>query len=509
MAARGRPSAKEKEKEDARALGVHRVPENQKREVYERVRRAMEAKTGVCTSHKVGSSSWDKDEQRVLEDGLRYYPHDQHSNMLIYIRIAAGLPKKTVRDVAHHLRHMQDEHRAKVEAAAPGMNNPAKRHHPDPGAAAAMAAMHEHQMAAMFAANAAAGMAAMQTLPGLAPGLAGPSGPGPHLKDEKVEARVCTLLQENMALINSIRENMVMGRFFDNHPLMIAFDKNVKEVTALLATLPFAEMQKLPVQINPYFITGSLPVGVGVQLPGSPSHHVQPPPGGAAPPPAPSGVGVAGHVNGSSSGNGAVERSGHNDAQPAGGVAEQPDPSPAAAAAAAAAAAGGGRPPVVDSLPPRQQQQQPQEQQQQPQQQPQQEQQLRTPVAAPPPIATPAPQNLQQQDLQRQAAAAPVQSEVAPNAAGLVAAPAPAAPASTTASTHPTDPVAEAASIAAAAAAAAAAAVAQASAAVATSTGAIAELPADSAVNGGDGDGGGGGSKEPLAEPSAVAQPEP
>lgn len=53
-----------------------------------------------------------------------------------------------------------------------------------------------------------------------------------------------------MALINSIRENMVMGRFFDNHPLMIAFDKNVKEVTALLATLPFAEMQKLPVQVK-------------------------------------------------------------------------------------------------------------------------------------------------------------------------------------------------------------------------------------------------------------------
>lgn len=65
-----------------------------------------------------------------------------------------------------------------------------------------------------------------------------------------MQARVCTLLQENMALINSIRENMVMGRFLDNHPLMIGFDKNVKEVTALLATLPFAEMQKLPVQVN-------------------------------------------------------------------------------------------------------------------------------------------------------------------------------------------------------------------------------------------------------------------
>lgn len=70
-------------------------------------------------------------------------------------------------------------------------NPAAKRHHPDPGAAAAMAAMHEqqhqHQIAAMFAANAAAGMAAMHNLPGLAQGLAGPGGPGPHLKDEKVE----------------------------------------------------------------------------------------------------------------------------------------------------------------------------------------------------------------------------------------------------------------------------------------------------------------------------------
>lgn len=64
-----------------------------------------------------------------------------------------------------------------------------------------------------------------------------------------MQARVCALLQENMAVITSIRENMVMGRFLDNHSLMLTFDKNVKEVTALLATLPFAEMQKLPVQV--------------------------------------------------------------------------------------------------------------------------------------------------------------------------------------------------------------------------------------------------------------------
>ena len=66
--------------------------------------------------------------------------------------------------------------------------NPTKRHHPDPAAAAAMAAMHEHQMAAMFAANAAS-MAPMHALPGLAQAPPVPEGPGPHLKDEKVEVR--------------------------------------------------------------------------------------------------------------------------------------------------------------------------------------------------------------------------------------------------------------------------------------------------------------------------------
>lgn len=65
-----------------------------------------------------------------------------------------------------------------------------------------------------------------------------------------LQARVCALVQENVAFLNSIRENMLMGRFFDNHSLMIGFDKSVKEVTALLGTLPFAEMQKLPVQVR-------------------------------------------------------------------------------------------------------------------------------------------------------------------------------------------------------------------------------------------------------------------
>lgn len=37
----------------SKTLGPDRVPENQKREVYERVRRALEAKGGVCTQHKV------------------------------------------------------------------------------------------------------------------------------------------------------------------------------------------------------------------------------------------------------------------------------------------------------------------------------------------------------------------------------------------------------------------------------------------------------------------------
>lgn len=42
----------------------------------------------------------------------------------------------------------------------------------------------------------------------------------------------------------------MMGRFFDNHSLMITFDKNIKEITAMLEALPTADTQKLPVQVQ-------------------------------------------------------------------------------------------------------------------------------------------------------------------------------------------------------------------------------------------------------------------
>ena len=53
-----------------------------------------------------------------------------------------------------------------------------------------------------------------------------------------------------MGLLGSIRENIMMGRFFNNHPLMISFDKNIKELTALLAALPLADVHTLPVQVT-------------------------------------------------------------------------------------------------------------------------------------------------------------------------------------------------------------------------------------------------------------------
>lgn len=61
---------------------------------------------------------------------------------------------------------------------------------------------------------------------------------------------MCALLQENMGLISSIRENIMIGRFFDNHSLMITFDKNIKEITAMLEALPTGDTQKLPVQVR-------------------------------------------------------------------------------------------------------------------------------------------------------------------------------------------------------------------------------------------------------------------
>ncbi|KAB2047179.1 hypothetical protein ES319_A13G028100v1 [Gossypium barbadense] len=68
-------------------------------------------------NHDTGLAvEWSVDEQYILEDGLEKY--NEEPNILKYIKIAASLPEKTVRDVALRCRWMQrkrrkpDEHNA-------------------------------------------------------------------------------------------------------------------------------------------------------------------------------------------------------------------------------------------------------------------------------------------------------------------------------------------------------------------------------------------------------------
>ncbi|MBA0602036.1 hypothetical protein Gorai_002232 [Gossypium raimondii] len=57
-------------------------------------------------NHDTGLAvEWSVDEQYILEDGLEKYKEEP--NILKYIKIAASLPEKTVRDVALRCRWMQ------------------------------------------------------------------------------------------------------------------------------------------------------------------------------------------------------------------------------------------------------------------------------------------------------------------------------------------------------------------------------------------------------------------
>ena len=43
-----------------------------------------------------GRAAWDADEQQILEDGLLEYDPKHYTNMTVYVKIAAMLPRKTV-----------------------------------------------------------------------------------------------------------------------------------------------------------------------------------------------------------------------------------------------------------------------------------------------------------------------------------------------------------------------------------------------------------------------------
>lgn len=71
------------------------------------------------------SMEWSEEEQRTLENCMMRFPSERFDPLQRYIRIAAALPRKTVRDVALRVRWTILQHqlrkRTGIDPRKPGM----------------------------------------------------------------------------------------------------------------------------------------------------------------------------------------------------------------------------------------------------------------------------------------------------------------------------------------------------------------------------------------------------
>ena len=125
--------------------------------------------TTMATLGTARPAAWTEAEQKQLETLARRYPSSEHSLVTQCAKIAAGLPRKSIRDVGARLRLLALDPLATAQPARPGT----ARH-------------------------------------------------------AALEKQCRELLQQNVAVVSEMRENLHKIQLMDNIPLMRRFDANVR-----------------------------------------------------------------------------------------------------------------------------------------------------------------------------------------------------------------------------------------------------------------------------------------
>ncbi|KAE8909238.1 hypothetical protein PF005_g22509 [Phytophthora fragariae] len=154
--------------------------------------------------YSTAQAAWAPQELQALHAGLAQFPADQFDNVTRYIKIAATLPRKCVRDVAF-----------KVKALG----------YPSGQPAAAVATKR------------------MTIEPYQEPNQAATS------TAELEEARLAALLQDNVLAINTMRTNLLNGKADENRAQMIKFRDNCQTVLSALGDIS-TSIPPLPLQLD-------------------------------------------------------------------------------------------------------------------------------------------------------------------------------------------------------------------------------------------------------------------
>lgn len=168
------------------------------------------------------SLDWTDEEQRSLESLMCRYTPERMDPVQRYVRIAAGLPRKTVRDVALRIRWTNEMN---MKRRTQDVNN-GGRGMPGRGGVMAM--------------NPTLGIVTPPLLPLHTDG------------SQTVDGPIAYLLDANLSILNQFRINMASFKVHENTQLLVQFRDNIMQILqamdnmgGVMATLP-----PLPVNMN-------------------------------------------------------------------------------------------------------------------------------------------------------------------------------------------------------------------------------------------------------------------
>lgn len=189
----------------------------------------------------VYNAEWAPHEQAALDQAAVKFPADRYQAFERYVRIAATLPRKGVRDVALRLRWLNQARKRKVSEEGPNKRLRRDRCH------------------SIFATQQKpANM--MQQWPQ-------PQLPMPQLDDHgaqtvgAVGGLVAQLLEQNLHILYQYKQNMHQFKVQENTELLVRFRDNILAVLNQMSSMDgvMSQMPQLPVRMNVELANNFLP----------------------------------------------------------------------------------------------------------------------------------------------------------------------------------------------------------------------------------------------------------
>lgn len=193
----------------------------------------------------VYNAEWTPHEQAALDQAAVKFPAERYQPFERYVRIAATLPRKGVRDVALRLRWLSQARKRKVSEDGPN-----KR-------------LRRDRCQSIFATQ--------QKPANAMPQWQQPQMPMPQLDDHgastvgAVGGLVAQLLEQNLHILYQYKQNMHQFKVQENTELLVRFRDNILAVLNQMSSMDgvMSQMPQLPVRMNVELANNFLPAAAG------------------------------------------------------------------------------------------------------------------------------------------------------------------------------------------------------------------------------------------------------